>query len=86
MKDTMSDINKTAADVVRARKLMMMIGLEGGQELCTILRRLISGLSPEQADKAVIGFFHEIEVCDEVMIESCGFKKITDEPPDECPF
>jgi hypothetical protein len=65
---------------------MMMIGLEGGQELCTILRRLISGLSPEQADKAVIGFFHEIEVCDELILEGFGFRKPADDEPDECPF
>jgi hypothetical protein len=83
MKNTMSDINRTAADVVRALEL---IGPEGGQELCTMLRRLISGLSPEQADKALIGFFHEIEVCHEVILESCGLRKLADDDSHECPF
>jgi hypothetical protein len=77
----LNNMNKTAADVVRARKL---IG-PNGQELCTMLRRLICGLSPEQADKALVAFFHEIAVCDEVILESCGFRKLTDEP-DEYPF
>jgi hypothetical protein len=75
------DTNRAAADIVRARKL---IG-PNGQELCTMLRRLICGLSPEQADKALVAFFNEIEVCDEVILEECGFRKLTDEP-DECPF
>ena len=36
-----------------------------------MLRRLISGLSPEQADKALVEFFREIEISDEVMWEEC---------------
>ena len=82
---TMSDINRAAADVIHAHDLMKLIGPEGRQELCTILRRLISGLSSEQADKALIGFFYEIEVCDEVIMEGFGFMKTTD-PPEEPPF
>jgi hypothetical protein len=80
----MIDANR-AADVIRVHDLMMMIGPENRQELCNILRRLIAGLSPEQADKALIEFFHEIEVCHEVMMEGFGFTKTTD-PPDQCPF
>jgi hypothetical protein len=79
----LDNMNKAAADIVRARKL---IG-PNGQELCTMLRRLIAGLLPEQADQALVAFFHEIEVCDEVILESCGFRKLADgETPDECPF
>jgi hypothetical protein len=79
----LNPMNTAAADVVRARKL---IG-PNGQELCTMLRRLICGLPPEQADQALIAFFHEIAVCDEVILESCGFRKLADnETPDECPF
>ena len=64
----LDDMNRAAADVVRARKLTRP---EHGEELCTMLRRLISGLSPEQADKALVEFFREIEISDEVMWEEC---------------
>jgi hypothetical protein len=62
------NMNRAAAHVVRAYKL---IGPSPAEELCTILRRLISGLSPEQADKALVEFFREIEISDEVMWEEC---------------
>jgi hypothetical protein len=67
---------RVAADVIRAHELICGLPPEHAQEFCTILRRLISGLSPEQADKALVEFFHEIEVCDELMLESCGFRKL----------
>jgi hypothetical protein len=84
MKHTMRDT--AAADVILAYDLLKFYNPENRQELCSILRRWIAGLSAEQADKALIELFHEIDVCDEVKIESCGFKKITDEPPEWCPF
>jgi hypothetical protein len=74
----LDDMNRAAADVIRAHEL---IGPSPSQELCTMLRRLISGLSPEQADTALAEFFHEIEVYDELILESCGFIK-DDTSPD----
>jgi hypothetical protein len=74
----LDDINRVVADVVRAHELIGGLDPEARQGLRTMLRRLICGLSPEQADKALVDFFHEIEVCDEVMLESCGFRKLAD--------
>jgi hypothetical protein len=46
----MDDVtNSRAADVVRAHELMRCLPPEHQDQLCDILRRWITGLSPEQA-------------------------------------
>jgi hypothetical protein len=63
-----------ASDVARAHSLLMELPPEVREELCDILRRWIAGRSPEQADTALVELFHEIQVCDEVLMERCGYK------------
>jgi hypothetical protein len=75
------DIKNKTAEVVRAWQL---IGPHPAEELCSMLRRLISGLSPEEADKALVEFFHEIEVCDHVAYEYCSLTtKLDDDEASE---
>jgi len=83
----LDDMNRAAADVVRARKLTRP---EHGEEslhhasppdLRTITRT--SRQSPSRV------FFREIEICDEVILRSDGFYLVSrrrDPPMDECPF
>ncbi len=71
----MTDEQK-AADVVRAHELINGIDPGSRNELCSILRRRIAELAPEQADKAIAELFYEIEVCDDVFMESRGFRRI----------
>src|SRR5258708_38901091 len=49
-----------AADVVRAHELLRGMGPER-DELRDLLRRCIAGLSPEEADAALVDLFHEID-------------------------
>jgi hypothetical protein len=70
MKGEANMSDTSAADVIRAHELMRHIPPEERDEFCAILRRCIIGLSPEQADKALVELFQEIEICDEVMMET----------------
>jgi hypothetical protein len=65
-----------AADVVRAHELLKFIGGDRA-ELRDLLRRWIGGLSPEAADAALVDLFREIDICNEVLLEHCGFRKLT---------
>jgi hypothetical protein len=65
--------NNTAADVVRAHELLltgMRAGTSWHYELRDLLRRRIAGLSPADADSALVDLFHEIEVLDNTMKET----------------
>jgi len=75
-----------AADVVRAHELLGDMGsgqMGGRDELRDLLRRCIAGLSPEEADAALVDLFHEIDVLDDVIWESCGFRSLTPEKIEE---
>jgi hypothetical protein len=64
--------NNMAADIVRAHKLLLygMRSEEGWHdELRDLLRRRIAGLSPADADAALVDLFREIDVLDNTMTE-----------------
>jgi hypothetical protein len=64
--------DRAAADVVRACSLLWLPP-EDRDELRDILRRWIAGLPPEKADAALVELFHEIQICDDVEMESRGW-------------
>jgi hypothetical protein len=70
-----------AADVVRAHELLWLVPER--DELRDLLRRCIAGLSPEEADAALVDLFHEIDVLEDVTWESCGFRRLTPEEIEE---
>jgi hypothetical protein len=53
----MSASSDKAADVVRAHELLMGEPSYVRDELRDIIRRVITGLSPEAADAAIVAFF-----------------------------
>jgi len=81
-----------AADVVRAHELLRFVcpgpfeqqmGEGDRDELRDLLRRCIAGLSPEEADAALVDLFHEIDVLEDVIWESCGLRRLTPEEIEE---
>jgi hypothetical protein len=67
----MTNATNKAADVARAYDLTRGHGLDGlrRRELFDIIRRCITGLPPDQADKALGELLHEIEVCEQLVYE-----------------
>jgi hypothetical protein len=61
--------NIKAADVVRFDLLLWSSTPEENDELCDIIQRLITGLSPEAADAALVDLFREINILREVRME-----------------
>jgi hypothetical protein len=62
--------NNTDADlVIRAHRILMGATPEMQDELCDILRRWV------EAGKPIDELFREVAVCDDVLMESRGFRR-----------
>jgi hypothetical protein len=55
-------------------------------ELRDILRRWIASFPPEKAGPALVELFAEIDILNDVIFESCGFKMCDPNDDEECPF
>jgi hypothetical protein len=61
-----------AADIVRAHKLLP-ISNKDQNDLRNLLRRWIAGLSPDAADAAIVELFNEVQIYDDMMMESFSY-------------
>jgi hypothetical protein len=80
----MSNTTNKAADVARAYQLTRG-DHHARKELFGIIRRWMHGLPPDQADKALCELLHEIEVCEQVVLEEAygaDFSNWHNEPDD----
>ena len=68
----MKNPSDRAADIVRAHTLLP-ISNQDQNDLRDLLRRWIAGLSPEAADAAIVELFDEVQIYDEMMMESFSF-------------
>jgi hypothetical protein len=68
----MKNPSDRAADIVRAHKLLP-ISNQDQNDLRDLLRRWVAGLSPEAADAAIVELFDEVQIYDEMMMESFSF-------------
>jgi hypothetical protein len=68
----MKNPSDRAADIVRAHKLLPICN-QDQNDLRELLRRWIAGLSPEAADAAIIELFDEVQIYDDMMMESFSF-------------
>src|SRR5262249_352439 len=70
----------TPADVIRGRELLNEIaGADKLNELRDITRPLIAGLPRDAIETAVVALFDQVQILDNVVQESFGFKRLTPE-------
>jgi hypothetical protein len=68
----MKNPSDRASDIVRAHKVLP-ISNQDQNDLRDLLRRWIAGLSPEAADAAIVELFDEVQIYDDMMMESFSF-------------
>jgi hypothetical protein len=72
-------IPPTTPDVIRGLELLKEIaGADELNELRDITRRVIAGLPPDAIETAVVAL-DEVQILDDVVQESFGFKRLTPE-------